>query len=101
MKGYITKLGNYIYFAEVNIQPSYESFIIQGKVKAVYFYTFDDTPTLKWMGSNPFGRKRKIDLYSRPIRLTNNPDLNLPNFTSSQLEKALKYIEKPNEIIEL
>jgi len=101
MRGYLTQLGGYLYFTEMNRQPQLDSFIIQGKVKSVYFYTFNEESTELWMSYNPFPRKRKVDKYSRPIRLSNNPELGLPNFTSDQFLEIMKYVEKPNEIIRL
>ena len=101
MRGYLTQLGGYLYFAEINRQPQLDSFIIQGKVKSVYYYTFNEDSTELWMSYNPFPRKRKTDRYSRPIRLSNNPKLGLPNFTADQFLEAIKYVEKPNEILEI
>lgn len=85
MTGYITKIENFHYFAEIDKIPNLDSFIVQGKVKAVYYYTFDDSETDVWMSENPFSRKRKINSYSRPISLTDDPRLGIPNFTEEQL----------------
>lgn len=100
MKGYVTRINNYIYFTDLDRTPVLGEPVVKGKVVLVYIYTLDQTDTASWMANNYFPRRRKLDKYTRPVVLSNDPRLNLKNFTNEQLNIINNNLD-PNKIIEL
>lgn len=76
MVGYISYINGYHYFCLDKVKPKLNSFVIQGKVKTVYFYTNQDTlPPEEWIMNCPYYRKYKKDDYTREIIFTDDPKL--------------------------
>jgi hypothetical protein len=65
-------IDGFTYICKENKQPDLNTFVIQGQVKRIYFYTDDKIKTEDWFKSNNFSRKYKIDKWTREIILTDD-----------------------------
>lgn len=70
-------IDNFTYICDTENPPKLNSFVIQGQVKRVYFYTNNKINTKEWFENNEFSRKFKIDNYTRQIIFTNDKRIKL------------------------
>ena len=87
MKGYLKFFDGYYYFTSLHAVPKINSFVIQGQVNRVYFYTDDRIDTEEWFKDNYFSRKYKKDRYTRPITKTTDMRLGLPILSKEELKQ--------------
>jgi len=74
-KHLIHNIDGFTYICKEHKQPDLNTFVIQGQVKRVYFYTDNKIETEQWFKSSHFSRKFKIDKWTREIILTDDDRL--------------------------